>query len=139
MSEDNRLVPLPPPPGPLDRPLRELTQPDRPNNTYAMAEPTHLRDYLQIVLKRKWLILSLVVVVTVLTAIQMYRQPSIYEAETTLQIEQKKSAVIKTPQLILNTGNDPTYWPTQLRLLDIPRLVRKVILRLNLQNNPSFT
>jgi succinoglycan biosynthesis transport protein ExoP len=139
MSQDNRLLPLTPATAPLDRPLRELTQPDRPNNTYAMPEPTHLRDYLQVVLKRKWLILSLVVVVTALTAIQMYRQPSIYESVTTLQIEQKNKTVLKTPQLILNAGNDATYWPTQLKLLENPRLVRKVILALNLHNNPSFT
>ncbi len=139
MSQDNRLLPLTPATAPLDRPLRELTQPDRPNNTYAMTEPTHLRDYLQVVLKRKWLILSLIVVVTALTAIQMYRQPSQYESQTTLQIEQKSKSVIKTPQLILNSGNDAAYWPTQLKLLENPRLVRKVILGLELQNNPSFT
>lgn len=139
MSQDNRLLPLTPATAPLDRPLRELTHPDRPNNTYALPEPTHLRDYLQVVLKRKWLILSLIVVVTALTAIQMYRQPSIFEAETMLQIEQKSKNVIKTPQLVLNAGSDPTYWPTQLKLLENPRLVRKVILALELHKNPSFT
>jgi polysaccharide biosynthesis transport protein len=138
MSQDNRLMPLPPGAAPVDRPLRELTHPDRPNNTYAVAEPTHLRDYVQVVLKRKWLILSLVVVVTSLTAIQMYRQPSIYEAETTIQLEQKSKNLIKTKELILNTGADPTFWPTQLKLLENPRLARKVILTLGLHNNPSF-
>ena len=113
MSQDNRLMPLPPGSAPLDRPLRDLTQPDRPNNTYSLTEPTHLRDYLQIVLKRKWLILTLVVVVTSLAAILMYRQPSIYEAETTIQIEQRSKNLIRTKELVLNAGGDPTFWPTQ--------------------------
>src|SRR5918997_3613554 len=138
MSQDNRLMPLPPGAAPLDRPLRELTHPDRPNNTYSVAEPTHLRDYLQIVLKRKWLILSLVVVVTSLAAIQAYRPPSIYESETTIQLEQKSRNLIKTKELILNAGTDPTFWPTQLKLLENPRLARKVILTLGLHNNPGF-
>ncbi len=90
MAQDNRLMPLTPGTN-LDRPLRELTQPDRPNNTYSLSEPTHLRDYLSVVLKRKWLILSLLVVVTSLVAIQMYRLPTVYRAESTIQIEQKKS------------------------------------------------
>ena len=85
MSQDNRLLPLTPGQN-LDRPLRDLIQPDKGNNTYSLSEPTHLREYLSVVLKRKWLILSLLVVVTSLVAIQMYRLPTIYRAESTIQI-----------------------------------------------------
>src|SRR5688500_10449778 len=137
MSQDNRLMPLTPGTN-LDRPLRELTQPERPNNTYSLTEPTHLRDYLSVILKRKWLILSLLVVVTSLVAIQMYRQPTTYQSETTIQIEQKTKNLLKTKELVLNAQNDPAYWGTQLKLLENPRLHRKVILALNLQNNPTF-
>ncbi|HEV2802853.1 MAG TPA: polysaccharide biosynthesis tyrosine autokinase [Pyrinomonadaceae bacterium] len=138
MSQDNRLLPLTPGTTNLDRPLRELTQPDRPNNTYSLTEPTHLRDYLSVVMKRKWLILSLIVVVTSLVAIQMYRQPTVYRAESTIQIEQKKTNLLKTKELVINGQNDPAYWGTQLALLENPRLHRKVVLALNLQNNPAF-
>src|SRR3712207_9023389 len=79
MSQDNRLLPLPS--EPLDRPLRDPTQPP-PVATAAPQEPAHLREYLAVILKRKWLILSLMVVVTSLVAIQMYRLPSIYEARS---------------------------------------------------------
>ncbi|MDQ1613851.1 MAG: polysaccharide biosynthesis transport protein [Pyrinomonadaceae bacterium] len=137
MSQDNRLLPLTPGTN-LDRPLRELTQPDRPNNTYSLSEPTHLRDYLSVVLKRKWLILSLLVVVTSLVAIQMYRQPTIYRAESVMQIEQKTKNLLKTKEFVINAQNDPAYWGTQLALLENPRLHRKVILALDLQNNPAF-
>ncbi len=116
MSQDNRLMPLTPGNN-LDRPLRELTQPDRPNNTYASVDSAHLRDYLLVVLKRKWLILSLLVVVTSLVAIQMYRLPTLYESETTIQIEQKTKKILQTKELVLNAQNDPTFWGTQLKLL----------------------
>lgn len=134
MSQDNRLLPLSP--TSLERPLSDLASSKRYYGTSA-TEPAHLREYLAIVLKRKWLILSLVVVITSLVTIQMYRQPPIYEAETTIQIEQKTST-IKTKELILNTGNDPTYWNTQLKLLENPQLARQVIQALDLQNNPAF-
>jgi len=137
MSQDNRLLPLTPGAN-LDRPLRDLTQPERPNNTYSLAEPTHLRDYLSVVLKRKWLILSLLVVVTSLVTIQMYRQPTMYAARTTIQIEQKTKNLLKSKELVLNAPTDPAYWGTQLKLLENPRLHRKVILALDLQNNPAF-
>ncbi|HEX8475874.1 MAG TPA: polysaccharide biosynthesis tyrosine autokinase [Pyrinomonadaceae bacterium] len=140
MSQDNRLLPLPPLERGLDRPLSDLAQP----KSYGVShtEPTHLRDYLNVVLKRKWLILSLVFVVTSLVTIQMYRLPSVYEAQTTIQIEPKRESVLKTSkdQIVINTGrtNDPAYWPTQLRLLENPALARQVIRKLDLQNNPGF-
>src|SRR5256714_53209 len=138
-SQDNRLLPLPTPAGQIDRPLRDLTQPAvQVTGSYSLPEPTHLRDYLNIVLKRKWLILSLVTVVTTLVAIQMYRLPSIYEAKTTIQIEQRSRTLFKTKDVVLNAGTDPAYWNTQLKLLENPSLHRQVILRLGLQNNPAF-
>src|SRR5215212_5110030 len=135
MSQDNRLLPLSPATS-LDRPLSELTQSKKYYGA-STAEPTHLRDYLAVVLKRKWLILSLVVVITSLVTVQMYRLPPVYEAETTIQIEPKRN-LIQTKEITLNTGNDPTYWNTQLKLLENPQLARQVILMLDLQNNPAF-
>ena len=66
MSQDNRLLPLTH--GNLDRPLADLTQSKKDYGVSA-SDPTHLRDYLAVVLKRKWLILSLVVVVTSLVTV----------------------------------------------------------------------
>jgi polysaccharide biosynthesis transport protein len=139
MSQDNRLLPLTPAAAaPLDRPLRELAQPTQATGSYSLPEPTHLRDYLNVVLKRKWLIISLVTVITTLVAIQMYRLPSQYEAETTIQIEQKSRSLIRTKDLVVNAGSDPQAWNTQLKLLENPSLHRQVILRLGLENNQAF-
>ena len=126
----------------LDRPLRDLTQP-MPVITAASSstqEPAHLREYLAVVLKRKWLILSLMIVVTSLVAIQMYRLPSQYEASGTIQIEQKAKSPVSTNRGgdIVIRGNDQTYWNTQLQKLKTQKLARQVILRLDLQNNPNF-
>jgi capsular exopolysaccharide synthesis family protein len=138
MSQDNRLMPLSSAAGNIDRPLRDLAQPVQVTGSYAITEPTHLRDYLNVVLKRKWLILSLITVVTTLVAIQMYRLPSTYEAKTVIQIEQKNRTYMRTKDLVINAGADPAYWNTQLKLLENPSLHRQVILALNLQNNPVF-
>ena len=124
--------------------MSDLAQPKGYPKGYggAAQEPTHLRDYLNVVLKRKWLILSLVVVVTSLVTIQMYRLPSIYEAQTTINIEPKRDNILKTSkdQIVINTGrsSDPAYVNTQLRLLENPALARQVIRKLDLMNNPSF-
>ena len=138
MSQDNRLLPLTS--ESIDRPLRDFTHPVAVAAA-SSSEPAHLREYLAIVLKRKWLILSLMVVATSLAAIQMYRLPSIYAAATTIQIEQKAKSVLSTGRagdLVIRGGNDPQYWNTQLKLLTTQQLLRQVVIRLDLQNNPSF-
>lgn len=140
VSEDNRLLPVPPPDRGLDRPLSEFSAPAT-RGYGASQEPTHLREYLNVVLKRKWLILSLALVVTTLVAIQMYRMPSIYMAETTLQIAPKSESILaRKDQIVINTarGTDPTYVQTQLRLLENRALARQVIRTLDLRNNPDF-
>jgi succinoglycan biosynthesis transport protein ExoP len=138
MMQDNRLLPMSP--EALDRPLRDLTQPAPVAASSSTQEPAHLREYLAVVLKRKWLILSLMIVVTSLVAIQMYRLPSQYEAMGTIQIEQKAKSPLTTGRGgdIVIRGNDQTYWNTQLQKLKTQKLARQVIIRLDLQNNPSF-
>ena len=136
MSQDNRLMPLPAVDRTLERPLSDLG----PVKSYGPAanEPTQLRDYLFIVLKRKWLILSLCLVVTSLVAVQMFRQPSIYQAETTIRIEQKKNNVLLGKDFVLNGQPDANFWGTQIKLLQSPVLARQVAVTLDLQHNPTF-
>src|SRR3712207_3458922 len=115
MSQDNRLLP-PLSPETLDRPLRDLTQQPAPvaapAPSAAAHEPAHLREYLAVVLKRKWLILRLMVVGTSLVAIQMYRLPSVYESMTTMQIDQKARSVLQTGRSgdVVIKSSEPTYW-----------------------------
>jgi succinoglycan biosynthesis transport protein ExoP len=136
MSQDNRLMPLPGVDRSIDRPLTDLNA----AKSYGPAanEPTQLRDYLFVVLKRKWLILSLCLVVTSLVAVQMFRQPSIYQAESTVRIEQRQKSVLKTTEFVVNAQPDANFWGTQIKLLQSPSLARQVALTLDLQHNPTF-
>lgn len=142
MSQDNRLLSLTSVEGQLERPLRDLNASSvslpAPGPNSPFFDQAQLRHYLRIVLKRKWLILALAVIVTSLVTIQMYRLPDVFEAKTMIQIEPKKS-VLQTQQLMINSSNyDPNYWTTQLALLSNPQLARQVVLALDLQNNPAF-
>jgi capsular exopolysaccharide synthesis family protein len=136
MSQDNRLMSMPAVERGLDRPLSDISQ----VRSYgpAATEPSQLRDYLFVVLKRKWLILSLCLVVTSLVAVQMFRQPSIYEAGTTIRIEQRSRSVLQGKDFVLNAQPDVNFWGTQIKLLQSPALARQVALSLDLQHNPTF-
>ena len=136
MSQDNRLMPMPAVERGLERPLSDIGQ----VRSYgpAASEPSQLRDYLFIVLKRKWLILSLCLVVTSLVAVQMFRQPSIYEAEATIRIEQRAPNVLQGRDFVISGQPDANFWGTQIKLLQSPALARQVAMSLDLQHNPNF-
>src|SRR5262245_29901619 len=136
MSQDNHLLPITSLDRTIERRLSDLTQ-SKPYGVTG-SEPQVFREYLFVILKRKWLILSLVLVITSLVAIQSFRSPSIYQGETTVRIEQKPANVLQTKDLVINAPTDPNFWGTQFRLLDNPSLARQVVLTLDLQNNPAF-
>jgi polysaccharide biosynthesis transport protein len=137
MTQDERLVPARAGRD-LDNTLAELAQGKPYSGRYGSAPAeTNLREYLFVILKRKWLIMSLVLVITSLATIQAYRDPSIYEGATIIRIEPKGN-VLTSGNITINTPADPNFWGTQLRLLQNPELARQVVLTLNLQNNPAF-
>src|SRR4029078_6174532 len=136
MSQDDRLLPVSALDRVIDRPLLDVNQ----GKPYGISglEPSTFRDYLFVVLKRKWLILSLVLVVTSLVTIQAFRAPSIYAGEATIRIEQKAPNVLQTEKIVIAGQTDPNFWGTQLKLLENPALARQVVLTLDLQHNPAF-
>ena len=81
MTQDERLLPVRPGRD-ADTSLAEIAH-GRAYGKYSrygnQVAETNVREYLHIVLKRKWLILSLVLVITSLVTIQAYREPSIYQ------------------------------------------------------------
>lgn len=135
-TQDNRLIPVAGLDRGLDRPISDLAQ----SKPYGVSgnDPATLKDYLFVILKRKWLILSLVLVVTSLVAIQSFRAPSIYQGETTIRIQQKQPSILQTDKIIINGQSDPNFWGTQLKLLQNPALARQVVLNLDLPHNPAF-
>src|SRR5437899_3008190 len=138
MTKDEHLIPVRPGPG-VNTTLAEITQARAYDKygKYGAPSENHLRDYLFVVLKRKWLILSLVLVVTSLVTIQMFRLPSIYEGDTVIRIEPKTQSVLRNKELIISQA-DPNFWGTQLKLLENPILAREVVLTLDLMHNPTF-
>jgi capsular exopolysaccharide synthesis family protein len=136
MTNDERLVPARAGRD-LDSTLAKLTQ-SKPYGRYA-ATPAeaNVREYLFVILKRKWLIMSLILVITSLATIQAYREPSIYQGATTIKIEPKGN-ILTAGSLVISSQPDPNFWGTQLKLLQNPTLARQVALRLNLPNDPNF-
>src|SRR5437660_32071 len=104
----------------LDSPLAEIAQAKAYEKYGRTPTESSLKDYLFVILKRKWLIMTLVLVITSLVTIQAYREPAIYQGTTTIRIEEKAPSVLPTGAIAVNNVPDPNFWNTQIRLLQNP-------------------
>ena len=138
MEKDERLLPLP-----EEKDLQPINN-DYPASYAPMyddefSESRSIREYFDVVYKRLPIILALTLLVTVVTAFYMYRQPSIYEASTTMIIEPRKPSVTAKDAININFGgNDINYYNTQLRLLENPDLMREVVIQSGFYRQPNL-
>jgi polysaccharide biosynthesis transport protein len=106
--------------------------------TYA-PEGFQLIDYWRAIRKRIWLVIGIAVLVTTLAAIYMARKPNIYSSKATVQVdlEQSNPELATERQRPLLTA-DPSYFNTQLQLLNSDSLLRRVIREHSLDSNAEF-
>jgi len=99
-----------------------------------------LMDYWRAIRKRLWLIIGITVLITTLTAIYMARRPNIYSAKAVVQVdlEQTNPDLVTSDRQRPSMNNDPSYFNTQLQLLNSESLLRRVIKEHNLDSNKDF-
>ncbi|HXH69545.1 MAG TPA: hypothetical protein VNI60_04275, partial [Pyrinomonadaceae bacterium] len=136
MEKDNRLLPLP-----TAHDLQPINQ-DYPskyspmNDDDAFDNKRSTREYFNVVYKRLPIIVTMTILTTAVVAFYMYKQPSIFEAQTKMMIEPRKPKQQK--EISINLNQDFNYYPTQLLLLKNRDLMREVVIRLNLHRDPNL-
>ena len=101
---------------------------------------THLLDYLLILRKHKWLILSFLLALVTIVAIATFRMQPVYEATTRIEIDRENTSFLPF------AGNDPyglyqdleDYIETQSKILVSETLAMQTIKSLNLDQDPRF-
>jgi len=99
-----------------------------------------LRDYLEIILRRKWLVGTVVLVVFITTLIVSLALPPIFKGEARLEISPRGMKVTKFEDLaaVANQLQVREFMTTQVKLLQSRSLAERVIDKLNLLNHPVF-
>jgi succinoglycan biosynthesis transport protein ExoP len=138
MEKDERLLPMP-----TNREVQLSTHeyPAAYSPIYeeeGFAEQRSLREYFNVIYKRLPLILALAILVTSVVAFYMYRQPSQFEAHTTMIIEPPRPKQTAKDSININFGGDANYTNTQLKLLQNPDLMREVVVRLGLHRDATL-
>lgn len=104
------------------------------------AEGFQLLDYWKAVRKRLWLVMGIAVLITTLAAIYMARKPNVYAATARIQVdlEQPNPELVTSDRAIPLANPDPSYFNTQLQLLDSESLLRQVVKEHSLDTNKEF-
>src|SRR5438094_7553221 len=101
----------------------------------------HLRDYVRIVMKRKWAVVGLFVSVVTGAALHVLMQPSVYDSTVSLLVEPSGPNVMSkaVEEVYAPTGFTLDYYKTQYEILKSHQILREAALRLNLKAYPEYS
>ena len=101
-------------------------------------EEIHLRDYLDVLLRRKWLIISVLVLTFVTTLILTLSKPKLYESFATLEIAQSDQNVTNFQNLSEGTPRwlSEEFFETQVQLITNRTFLERVVDRMHLAEHP---
>lgn len=92
----------------------------------------------QTIWRRKWSIMTLVLVVSMVAILVVFSITPIYRAAATLLIEQKSAKVVSIEQVYGLDGAGNEYLQTQFELLKSRALAERVVRQMNLTTHPEF-
>jgi succinoglycan biosynthesis transport protein ExoP len=101
----------------------------------------HLRELWRTVRKRKWLVLTLVFVITTLVTIEMYRTKDVFQASTLVEIGKDTARIGSPGGSIFGDDYDPFYMvniKTKMLMIKSHSLLESVVLESRLDQNPRF-
>lgn len=103
---------------------------------YEPEEEVHLRDYLSVILKRKWIVLTFFISVVVTTAILTFMATPLYKSTVVIKIDKESPNVLSFKGI--ETGSTIDSYETQYEILKSRILAEKVIKMLSLDKNSDF-
>jgi succinoglycan biosynthesis transport protein ExoP len=100
------------------------------------AEEVHLRDYLDVIFRRRWLILSFLMLTFISTLILTLASPKTYKASSSIEVSPQDQKVTKFEEVVASDVQVQEFYQTQVDLLQNSELARRVIENLDLAENP---
>lgn len=110
----------------------------------AAPEPTERQQLFALlgILRKHWLmIVGITLLGTCLVIIYEAQKPDYYTAEVRIQVNNEMNPATggnSPSSIILNPGNDPAYFTTQLQILEGSGLLRRVVKTIDLEHNETF-
>ncbi len=115
------------------------TEFQRDYDSYIIEEELSLSDYIDILRRRKWIIIFCFVfsVITVLL-VSLIITPK-YRAEITIEISPENPKITSFEEVVELDAPQAEYYETQYKLMKSRSLAKEIAAKLDLSNNPEFT
>ena len=97
-----------------------------------------LRQIFHVLNNYRWAIAGFTAAVTLVAILLVFSMTPIYQATTTLQIEQEQAKVVSIEEIYGLEGGNDSYLNTQFEVLKSRAVLEKVVKKLDLINNPEF-
>jgi len=102
-------------------------------------EVPHLLDYWAVILKRRWVVLSCLIVVFATVAIGTLKEKPVYEGRVLLEIDPQPPSVVNFKEVVsVDPINIDDYLETQYKILKSRTLAERVVQDLQLYRLPEF-
>ncbi|MEJ5364714.1 MAG: polysaccharide biosynthesis tyrosine autokinase [Desulfosoma sp.] len=98
-----------------------------------------LGDFLDIIIRRKWIVIASVLLVFMPSLIYNLTVDPIYQATCQVELSSYPTRVTKFEEVVDPFGRGKTFIETQIALLQSPALADRVASRLNLKEHPLFS
>jgi polysaccharide biosynthesis transport protein len=109
---------------------------------YGAAAPStfqiDLLEYLRILVKHRWLILSIVAAAVVLGAVTTLMKTPLYTSHIRLQIDRASDKIVQGGNITPETNDDDLFMQTQYEVLQSETMAARVASALKLGDDPTF-
>ena len=99
-------------------------------------EDIQLRDYLDVIMRRKWLIMTVLALTFLSTMVFTLASNKIYEASAVVEVNQETPQVTKFEEVLASKVQAREFYETQVELICSRAMISRVIDKLNLTNHP---
>src|SRR2546428_8640046 len=138
MNENNGLVPTRPAPQDSLHPSNYSLQSVRDLEASEVDSFAYLRANWDVLVKHRWLILSVTVLLTILVAVYSFRLKAVYRATARIDVEAEMPLLQTLNDLFHNEQSDDMFLATQVSVLQSDRLAWQTVQQLDLGKLPEF-
>ena len=97
-----------------------------------------LRDYLRVIMKRRWTVITVFTVIVLTVAINSFTAAPIYNATARIIIDKENPRVVSIQEVMSVNSSGTDYYQTQYKILESRTIARKTIRQLRLGESEEF-
>lgn len=114
------------------------TEFQRDYDSFIIEDELSLSDYIDVLRRRKWIVISCFVLSVVTALLVSYIITPMYRAEITIEISPENPKITSFDEVVELDAPQAEYYETQYKLIKSKSLAKEVADKLDLSNNPEF-